>query len=824
MATGKSIGLLNIVFGANLKGFNRAMKKARMSMKRFGANMKRVGASMTTNMTMPLLAIGAAGVKLAAQFGSSMTKIRTLVGASSAELKSYEGDVKSLSATTGQSAEELANGLFFITSAGFKGKDAIEALEISAKGAAMQMGEMTDIATALTSVVSAYEKQGMTSAKAGDLLHETLKQGKFEAGEFMQKLGKVVPTAAAAGIEFEELGAAAATMSKLSGDAAGTLTSMNSLMMKLLNPSAQQTEILEELGIGYDDLSKMLDDSLMGTLEFLFKGLEGNNDMLLKVFGSSKAVTGALSTMGLQSETYKEVLDSMYDSTGNVSKGFDILATDTGFKFTKAFNNVKLVLMDIGTQIMPLVLKAVNKLEEGMAWWQGLDQKAKTLITTLATVAFALGPSLAIIGGLATLLAGLLSPIGLVVAAILAIVVAFAYVRENWEAFKERLGDWGWWKNALLQALAWINEYSPISLLIKGFNELAKFLGREPMKNPFEAVSDGLEDLMVETKEYENEFGSFKEAMINQAKELDDALNISGFLESFFLSTGKKTGGGGDEEEEEFPIIGMREKAFETYKEYLEYLASLIESTEGTVKSLSDIWNDFWDDWGEKIAEAIKKVKMIMSSLSGLISAVNTKEQAEFDIWRESQEEKTDILDGQMERELERVEESGMSDKDKADAKIAIEERYAEKKGAIDDMIDKKEKALKRKQAIRDKAMAIVSAIISTAEAIMGAVAASPLTGGLPWSALVAALGAAQILTIASTPIPFAQGGLVSGPTLGLIGEGSGTSAFNPEVVSPLDKLMGMMGTSNVNVHGRIQGDNIVLVSDKAEISRERFI
>jgi len=35
---------------------------------------------------------------------------------------------------------------------------------------------------------------------------------------------------------------------------------------------------------------------------------------------------------------------------------------------------------------------------------------------------------------------------------------------------------------------------------------------------------------------------------------------------------------------------------------------------------------------------------------------------------------------------------------------------------------------------------------------------------------------------------------------------------------------MGMMGTSNVNVHGRIQGDNIVLVSDKAEISRERFI
>ena len=68
------------------------------------------------------------------------------------------------------------------------------------------------------------------------------------------------------------------------------------------------------------------------------------------------------------------------------------------------------------------------------------------------------------------------------------------------------------------------------------------------------------------------------------------------------------------------------------------------------------------------------------------------------------------------------------------------------------------------------------------------------------------------------------MGGLVSGPTLGLLGEGSGTSAMNPEVVAPLDKLMGMMGTSNVNVHGRIQGNNIVLVSEKAEISRQRFI
>lgn len=44
----------------------------------------------------------------------------------------------------------------------------------------------------------------------------------------------------------------------------------------------------------------------------------------------------------------------------------------------------------------------------------------------------------------------------------------------------------------------------------------------------------------------------------------------------------------------------------------------------------------------------------------------------------------------------------------------------------------------------------------------------------------------------AATLMPFADGGIVSGPTVGLIGEYAGASN-NPEVVAPLDKLRGML-------------------------------
>ena len=118
----KAVGFLTFNFGANMQGFDRAMKKAQTKVRRFGKTMKNIGSSLTTNITMPILGIGAAGIKMAADFGTSMTKIRTLVGASAEELKAYEKDVLSLSATTGVAADQLAEGLFFITSAGLSAK------------------------------------------------------------------------------------------------------------------------------------------------------------------------------------------------------------------------------------------------------------------------------------------------------------------------------------------------------------------------------------------------------------------------------------------------------------------------------------------------------------------------------------------------------------------------------------------------------------------------------------------------------------------------------------------------------------------------------
>ena len=67
----------------------------------------------------------------------------------------------------------------------------------------------------------------------------------------------------------------------------------------------------------------------------------------------------------------------------------------------------------------------------------------------------------------------------------------------------------------------------------------------------------------------------------------------------------------------------------------------------------------------------------------------------------------------------------------------------------------------------------------------------------------------------------FSSGGIVSGPTLGLVGEYPGART-NPEVIAPLDKLRGMLGGQAVQVTGKISGRDILLTSERNAIDRNR--
>ena len=62
----------------------------------------------------------------------------------------------------------------------------------------------------------------------------------------------------------------------------------------------------------------------------------------------------------------------------------------------------------------------------------------------------------------------------------------------------------------------------------------------------------------------------------------------------------------------------------------------------------------------------------------------------------------------------------------------------------------------------------------------------------------------------------FANGGIVSGPTMGLMGEYPGAKS-NPEVIAPLDKLKDLIGGGGGTLEARISGNDLLILMNKAQ-------
>ena len=165
----KALASLNVVINAVTSPLFRGLNKASKRLTRFGAKMQTVGRNISTSFTMPFAAISVAGAKMAIDFQKNMTKINTLVGISSKEVNELSKDVMRLSGETAQAPEQLAEGLFFLTSAGLRGANAMETLEAVSKATAIGLGEQSDLAKVAAAAQNDYWIANLSAAKALDI-------------------------------------------------------------------------------------------------------------------------------------------------------------------------------------------------------------------------------------------------------------------------------------------------------------------------------------------------------------------------------------------------------------------------------------------------------------------------------------------------------------------------------------------------------------------------------------------------------------------------------------------------------------------------------
>ena len=577
----KSVGFLTIAFGADLRGFDKAMKKAQRSIKKFGTSMQRTGQNLSRNLTLPLLAFAAASVKAFDTQAKAETKLLTA-------LKGREDIQKRLIAQ----AKELQTKTLF-------GDEET----IAAQAMLATMGLEEDAIMRLIPLV-----QDMATAKGMDLV---------QAADLVAK------------------------------------------------SVGSSTNALSRYGI---------------------------------------TITGAVGSQ----ERLNTATEALNRAFGGQAEAISKVGAGSLVQLKNQFGDL---MEEIGEKLMPLILKFANKLKDIVEAFTNLDNDTKNVIVTMGILAGALGPLLLLVGQLTIAFAALFTPGGVILVGILALAAAFVFVTENFEAFKERLSDWNWWRNSLLEAAADLTD------ILGG--RLSKALG----------LGESIREFKTGSTKYEHEFGTFADAIKNKAEDLSGVFKNIGA--SFGLGGG--TGAKGSSALTPFvanPFFGMS------------------PSTGPFV------------EMAEQIGELTHKQKQLNAATSM----------------------------------FENIMTSAMTS-----AAYSSEGFF---KSFIQNL----------KQTI--KQLLVQLAVITAIKFLIGG---PGVAGDL-----------AKAFSLAKDSVlGLAKGGLVTGPTMALVGEGAGTTASNPEVVAPLDKLKGMInggGTQQVQVYGRISGNDIFISNQRGSLNRQRAV
>ena len=300
-----------------LRKLESGIDRARAKLNNFAAFALKAGAALTTAATGTVVAY--------ARYEREIAKIEGLVGISRDQLQAWQGDIEAIAAETGKGPEELAQALFFVTSAGLRGSVAMDVLRASAKASAAGLGDQVSIVDLVTSAINAYGAEELSAASATDILTAAVRLGKLAPESMAAAMGRALPVASAMGVKFGEVAGILAAMSRTGTNAEEGVTQINAVMSALLKPTDEAEKALGRASkrLGITELSaKGLRDiaagpqGLWGALQLLKRAFGDNVEEMAEVFPNIRALRGVFDLLGAQMSREPEAVIQRHGRLG----------------------------------------------------------------------------------------------------------------------------------------------------------------------------------------------------------------------------------------------------------------------------------------------------------------------------------------------------------------------------------------------------------------------------------------------------------------------------------------------------------------------------
>lgn len=465
------------------------------TMSTVGGIMTSAGKTMTKAVTLPILGLTTAAVKVGGDFEEQMSRVKAISGATGDAFEELRDQAIDLGAKTAFSAKESADGMENLASAGFDAQEIMAAMPGLLDLAAVSGG---DVALASENAATALRGFGLEADQSGhiaDVFARAAADTNAEVADMGEAMKYIAPVANAMGLSIEETAAAIGIMSDagVKGSQAGT--TLRGALSRIAKPTKAMRETMDELGVSfYDSEGNMI--SLQDQISLLsdsFDGLtqEQKNQALVTLYGQ-ESLSGMMALIDKGPDSLGALTESLEQSDGAADEMARTMQDNMNSSIEQmlgAFESAAIVIQDILSPAIASIADSIGSLVEKFV---SAPRWVQTTILSLGLLAAAVGPILFGVGklmklfqtmkvGILALRAGFTAlntavtvvgggikalfavlaanPIILIIGAIIAAVAAFIYFWNTSEEFRNFfIGMWEGIKEAVGIALEWIED------------------------------------------------------------------------------------------------------------------------------------------------------------------------------------------------------------------------------------------------------------------------------------------------------------------------------------------------------------------------------
>lgn len=409
---------------ATLKAMRKMSSEAKAtgkSIKSAGDTIANAGSAMTKSVTAPIVGVGIAAAKTAADYESAMSNVQAITGATGDDFKKLTQLGKDLGASTAWSAQECAEAMQYTGMAGWTAKENIDGLKGILDLASASGTDLARTSDIMTDAISAFGYKASDSAKFADVMTKACTSANVSVdtlGESYKYCGAICGTM---GYSIDEVTTSLAVMGNMGIKGSQAGTTLKNAISNMAAPTKNMKAAMDDLGISIvnQDGSMKSWGDVIKNLQGSFKGLTQDQQAAYakQLFGK-ESMAGMLAIINTSTSDYNALADSIKNSGGAANDAAQTQLNNLNGQLTLLKSALEGAAITIGDKLLPYIKNAVGWVQKATDWFNGLSDAQVSMIMKFAGIAAAIGPALLIFGKLVSTVGKVYSTFGMVTGAI----------------------------------------------------------------------------------------------------------------------------------------------------------------------------------------------------------------------------------------------------------------------------------------------------------------------------------------------------------------------------------------------------------------------